>query len=113
MLSREMGYTDAALRACNAQSAVIVIGPVAEKQKMFLCVQVLTCIGASLIQSAGLAAHVQNVKAIEANSRQCVPAANPGWEKLFPGVFHIIDGTTDTSHLNGHGLVRPEARCRD
>jgi L-alanine-DL-glutamate epimerase-like enolase superfamily enzyme len=104
MLSREMGYTGAALKACKGQSAMMVIGSVAEKHKMFLCVQDLTCPGAALIQSASLAAHVPDVKAIEANSRQYVPAANKGWEKRFPGVFHITDGTMETAHLNGPGI---------
>jgi L-alanine-DL-glutamate epimerase-like enolase superfamily enzyme len=104
MLSREMGYTGAALKACKGQSAMMVIASVAEKNRMFLCVQDLTCPGASLIQSASLAAHVPDVKAIEANSRQFVPAANRGWEKRFPGVFHITDGTLGTAHLNGPGI---------
>jgi L-alanine-DL-glutamate epimerase-like enolase superfamily enzyme len=104
MLSREMGYTGAALKACKGQSAMMVIASVAEKNKMFLCVQDLTCPGAALIQSASLAAHVPDVKAIEANSRQFVPAANRGWEKRFPGVFHITGGTMETAHLNGPGI---------
>jgi L-alanine-DL-glutamate epimerase-like enolase superfamily enzyme len=104
MLSREMGYTGAALKACKGQSNMMILAPVMERNKMFLCVQDLTCPGASLIQSASLAAHVPGVKAIEANSRQYVPAANKGWEKRFPGIFHITDGTMDTSHLNGLGI---------
>jgi len=104
MLSREMGYTGAALKACKGQSTMMILVPVMEKNKMFLCVQDLTCPGASLIQSASLAAHVPGVKAIEANSRQFVPAANEGWEKRFPGIFHVTDGTMDTSHLNGLGI---------
>ena len=82
----------------------MVIASVAERHKIFLCVQHLGCPGASLVQSASLAAHVPGVKAIEANSRQFVPAANAGWEKRFPGVFIIKDGTMDTSHLNGVGI---------
>jgi L-alanine-DL-glutamate epimerase-like enolase superfamily enzyme len=104
MLSRKMGYTGAALKACKGQSNMMILAPVMEKNKMFLCVQDLTCPGASLIQSASLAAHVPGVQAIEANSRQYVPAANQGWEKRFPGIFHVTDGTMDTSHLNGLGL---------
>jgi L-alanine-DL-glutamate epimerase-like enolase superfamily enzyme len=104
MLSREMGYTGAALKACKGQSTMMILSSVAERNKMFLCVQDLTCPGASLVQSASLAAHVPDVKAIEANSRQFVPAANKGWEKRFPGIFHITDGTMDTSHLNGLGI---------
>lgn len=103
-LSREMGYTGAALKACKGQSTMMILAPYMEKNQMFLCVQDLTCPGASLIQSASLAAHVPGVKAIEANSRQFMPVANKGWEKRFPGIFHITDGTMDTSHLNGLGI---------
>jgi hypothetical protein len=76
----------------------------AQKFKMFLCVQDLTCPGASLIHSAGLAAHVPGVAAIEANARQYVPAANAAWEKRFPGIFAVKDGTMQTSVLTGNGL---------
>jgi L-alanine-DL-glutamate epimerase-like enolase superfamily enzyme len=104
MLSREMGYTGVAMKACKGQSFMMVVASVAEKHKMFLCVQDLTCPGASLIQSASLAAHVPDVKAIEANSRQYVPIANKGWEKRFPGVFIIKNGYMETAHLNGLGI---------
>jgi hypothetical protein len=71
---------------------------------MFLCVQDLTCPGASLIHSAGMAAHVPGVAAIEANSRQYVPAANKAWESKFPGIFVIKDGHMQTGVLNKPGL---------
>jgi hypothetical protein len=71
---------------------------------MFLCVQDLTCPGASLIHSAGLAAHVPTVAAIECNSRQYVPAANKGWDKRFPGVFDVRNGRVNTALLNKPGL---------
>jgi len=104
MLSREMGYTGAALKACKQQSQVVLMAAVGQKHKMFLCVQDLTCPGASLIQSASLAAHVPPVAAIEANSRQYFPAANKDWENRFPGIFKVKDGSMDTSELNGPGL---------
>jgi hypothetical protein len=71
---------------------------------MFLCVQDLTCPGASLLHSAGLAAHVPGVAAIEANSRQYVPAANEPWVERFPGIFRVTDGTLETGLLTGNGL---------
>jgi L-alanine-DL-glutamate epimerase-like enolase superfamily enzyme len=104
MLSREMGYTGAALKACKGQAQALLMAAVAEKNKMFLCVQDLTCPGASLIHSAGLAAHVPGVAAIEANSRQYVPAANKGWDKRFPEIFVIKDGRMRTGVLNRPGL---------
>jgi hypothetical protein len=80
------------------------MGAAAQKYKMFLCVQDLTCPGASLIHSAGLAAHVPGVAAIEANSRQYVPAANREWEERFPGVFNVRNGYVNTALLNKPGL---------
>ena len=103
-LAREMGYTGAALKACKGQSQSLLLAAAARKYGMFLCVQDLTCPGASLIHSAGLAAHVPGVSAIESNARQYVPAANRPWEGRFPGLFRITDGTLETGTLTGPGL---------
>lgn len=104
LLAREMGYTGAALKACKGQSQAMLMAAAAQKYKMFLCVQDLTCPGASLIHSAGVAAHIPGVAAIEANARQYVPKANLGWEKRFPGIFIIKDGYMKTGEIIGPGL---------
>lgn len=104
MLAREMGYSGAALKACKGQAQALLMAAAAQKHNMFLCVQDLTCPGASLIHSAGLAAHVPGVAAIEANARQYVPAANAGWEKTHPGIFIVKDGYMQTGELTGLGL---------
>ncbi len=104
LLAREMGYTGAALKACKGQSQALLMAAAAQKFKMFLCVQDLTCPGASLIHSAGLAAHVPGVAAIEANARQYVPAANAGWDRKFPGIFEPHNGRVNTGLLKGPGL---------
>jgi L-alanine-DL-glutamate epimerase-like enolase superfamily enzyme len=111
-LARAMGYTGAALKACKGQSQSLLLAAAAQKYGLFLCVQDLTCPGASLIHSAGLAAHVPGVTAIEANARQYVPAANRAWEERFPGIFRISDGTLQTGTLTGLGLgaIRSEGR---
>lgn len=103
-LAREMGYTGVAFKACKGQSQTLLLAAAAQKYGMFLCVQDLTCPGASLIHSAGLAAHIPGVAAIEANARQYCPAANVPWEAKFPGIFTIRDGTMNTAILNGPGL---------
>ncbi|MCS7023971.1 MAG: hypothetical protein NZV14_04175 [Bryobacteraceae bacterium] len=103
-LAQEMGYTGAALKACKGQTQALLMAAAAQKKKMFLCVQDLTCPGASLIHSAGLAAHVPGVAAIEANSRQYVPIANKEWVKKFPEIFVVKDGTMRTAVLNRPGL---------
>lgn len=102
--AREMGYTGAALKACKGQSQSLLMAAAARKYGMFLCVQDLTCPGASLIQSASLAAHVPGVSAIEANARQFVPAANAAWLERFPGIFKITDGRMRTAELTGPGI---------
>jgi hypothetical protein len=104
LLAREMGYTGVALKACKGQSQSLLMAAAAQKYKMFRCVQDLTCPGASLIQSAGIAAHVPGVPAVEANARQYVPVANKLWERKFPGIFRITDGAMQTGVLTGPGL---------
>lgn len=103
-LAHEMGYTGAALKACKGQSQSLLLAAAAQKLKLFLCVQDLTCPGASLVHSAGLAAHVPGVAAIEANARQYMPAANRPWEERLPGLFRVTDGTMDTALLTRPGL---------
>ncbi len=100
----EMGYTGVAFKACKGQTQSLLLAAAAQKYNLFRCVQDLTCVGASLIHSAGLAAHIPGVAAIEANGRQYCPAANAGWEARFPGVFTIRHGMMNTAILNGPGL---------
>jgi L-alanine-DL-glutamate epimerase-like enolase superfamily enzyme len=104
LLAREMGYTGVALKACKGQSQAMLMAAAAQKFGMFLCVQDLTCPGASLIHSAGIAARVPGNAGIEANARQFVPAANRAWEARFPGLFTIHDGVMNTGQLTGPGL---------
>ncbi len=104
LLAREMGYTGVALKACKGQSHAMLMAAAARKYRMFLTVQDLTCPGASLIHSVGIATHVPGVAGIEANSRQYMPAANKPWEKRFPGLFIVKDGTLRTAGLNRKGL---------
>lgn len=104
LLAREMGYTGAALKACKGQTQSLLMAAAAQKFGMFLCVQDLTCVGASLIHSAGLAAHIPTVAAIESNGRQYCPAANEPWAQSHPGIMRIKDGTMATETLTGVGL---------
>jgi L-alanine-DL-glutamate epimerase-like enolase superfamily enzyme len=102
LLSQEMGYSGVALKACKGISHSLLMAAAAQKFKMFLCVQDLTCPGASFLESAELVARIPTVTAIEGNARQYCPAANKAWEERFPGVFTIKAGEVETA-----GLVRP------
>jgi L-alanine-DL-glutamate epimerase-like enolase superfamily enzyme len=104
LLAREMGYTGIALKACKGQSQSLLLAAAAQRYGLFLCVQDLTCPGASFLHSAGLAAHVPGVAAIEGNARQYMPAANKAWVDKFPGIFRVTHGQIATGCLTGPGL---------
>jgi len=104
LLAREQGYSGVALKACKGHTEALLMGAAAQKYNMFLCVQDLTCPGASFLHSASLAARVPTVAAIEGNGRQYCPAGNEGWSDRYPGMFNITTGTVATAELNGPGL---------
>jgi len=104
LLSRELGYSGVALKACKGQTEALLMAAAAHKYKMFLCVQDLTCVGASFLHSASLSARIPAVSAIEGNGRQYCPAGNEGWRDRFPSMFNVTDGTLGTSILTGPGL---------
>ncbi len=102
--SRERGYTGVALKACKGQTHAVLMAAAARQQGLFVTVQDLTCPGASLIHSAGIAARVPGNAGIEANARQFVPAANAEWQARFPGLFTVENGVMRTGQLTGAGL---------
>lgn len=104
LLARELGYSGVALKACKGHSEALLMAAAAQKFNMFLCVQDLTCPGASLLHSASLAARIPGVAAIEGNGRQYCPAANRAWEDRFPTMFRVTDGKLGTAVLDGPGL---------
>ena len=110
LLAREMGYNGVALKACKGQSQALLMAAAAQKYGMFLCVQDLTCPGASLIHSVGISAHVPAVAGIEANARQYVPAANAPWEERFPGIFKVRDGHVRPAEHPRAGARHPGRR---
>jgi len=103
-LAVRLGYSGAALKACKGQSQSLLLAAAAQARNLFLCVQDLTCPGASFLHSAGLSARIPGVAAIEGNARQYCPEANRGWSKKYPGLFQIRDGTIETGGLTGSGL---------
>lgn len=104
LLARELGYSGVALKACKGHTEALLMGAAAQKYGMFLCVQDLTCPGASFLHSASLAARIPTVAAIEGNARQYCPAGNAGWAERFPGMFRLREGTIETGLLAGPGL---------
>ena len=104
LLSRELGYSGVALKACKGHAEALIMGAAAQKYEMFLCVQDLTCPGASFLHSASIAARTPTVAAIEGNGRQYCPAGNQHWAERYPTMFEITDGWVGTDVLQGPGL---------
>lgn len=104
LLSREMGYSGVALKACKGHTEALLMGAAAQKYQLFLCVQDLTCPGASFLHSASLASRVPGVAAIEGNARQYCPAGNRWWRDVYPEMFHVRDGALQTRVLDEIGL---------
>jgi L-alanine-DL-glutamate epimerase-like enolase superfamily enzyme len=105
--ARTLGYTGVALKACKGQTQSLLMAVAARQAGMFLCVQDLTCPGLSLIHSAGLAAHLHGIAAIEANARQYCPAASQKYVPYYSGLFETRDGMLKTGQLTGYGLSFP------
>lgn len=101
---RELGYSGVALKACKGQTESLLAAAAAQKFDMFLCVQDLTCPGASFLQSCSLAARIPGVAAIEGNARQYCPGPNAAWSRRFPELFDISNGTVGTGKLSDIGL---------
>jgi L-alanine-DL-glutamate epimerase-like enolase superfamily enzyme len=104
LLCRELGYSGVALKACKGHGEALLMGAAAQKFGMFLCVQDLSCPGASFLHSASLSARIPTVAAIEGNSRQYCPRGNDGWRERYPSMFRITDGTVGTACLTEAGL---------
>jgi len=104
LLSRELGYSGVALKTCKGHGEALLMAAAAQKFGLFLCVQDLTCPGASFLHSASLAARIPTVVAIEGNARQYCPAGNRDWAERYPTMFRITDGRVGTGVLKGIGL---------
>jgi L-alanine-DL-glutamate epimerase-like enolase superfamily enzyme len=104
LLARQQGYSGVALKACKGHSEALLMGAAAQKYGLFLCVQDLTCVGASFLHSASLAARIPTVAAIEGNGRQYCPQGNAGWRDRYPGMFNVHQGSVRTEELAGTGL---------
>jgi L-alanine-DL-glutamate epimerase-like enolase superfamily enzyme len=99
-----LGYSGVALKACKGHSEALLMAAVAKHDNLYLCVQDLTCVGASFLHSASLAAHIPGVQAIEGNGRQYCPAGNVEWIGNYPSLFNIRNGEVPTHLLDGQGL---------
>ncbi len=99
------GYSGIALKACKGHAEALLMGAVAVHEKLYLCVQDLTCVGDNLLHSASLASHFPGVAAIESNGRQYCPEGNTSYlDTRFRPFFEVRGGSVPTKLLDGPGL---------
>ena len=102
--AKQQGFSGVALKTCKTMTESLLFAALATELKMFLCVQDLTCVGMSFIQSAALAAHLPSVNAVEGNGRQYCPLANYDYEAKYRPLFKVRRGSIPTELLGGVGL---------
>lgn len=104
LIARQLGYTGVALKACKGISESLLMAAAARHYGMFLCVQDLTCIAASFLQSVSLAAHIPTINAVEGNGRQYCPAGNAHWDELYRPLYRVMGGVVPSELLTKNGL---------
>jgi L-alanine-DL-glutamate epimerase-like enolase superfamily enzyme len=103
-LALELGWSGIALKACKCQSAEMVIVARAEHLRVPYSIQDLTNPALALLHSVGMAARLNPIMGVEANSPQFYPAASEPEAQVHPGVFHRRNGDLSTASLQGPGL---------
>lgn len=104
-LALELGWSGIALKTCKCHSADLLFLAKAAELGLPYTVQDLTNPSLALIHSVGLAARINTLLGVEANSRQFFPFATPEEERrVHQGLFAIRRGVARTDSLQGPGL---------
>lgn len=104
-LAVELGWSGIALKTCKGHSADLLFVAKATELGMPYTVQDLTNPSLALIHSVGLAARLNTLMGVEANSRQFFPFATPEAERrVHPDIFTVRQGVARTGSLQGNGL---------
>jgi L-alanine-DL-glutamate epimerase-like enolase superfamily enzyme len=104
LFAKQQGYSGIAIKACKGISDSLLFAAAAKHYNLKCYVQDLTCIGASFLTSAAMAARIVGLKAVEGNGRQYCPAGNKDWESLYRPMFRVLGGVVPTELLGGVGL---------
>jgi len=103
-LAMELNWSGVALKTCKSHSHALLCAAKAEAAGVPYMVQDLTNIGISLIHSVGLAARLNTMMGVEANSRQFRPAANEPEAAVHPHAFQPVEGKVSTETFGATGL---------
>ncbi len=103
-LALELGWSGVALKTCKCHSMELLIAARAEALGIPYTIQDLTNPGLALLHSVGLAAHLDPLMGVEANSRQYFPDASAAEAVVHPRIFTVRNGVVHTDTLRGPGL---------
>ncbi|HEX9115840.1 MAG TPA: enolase C-terminal domain-like protein, partial [Anaerolineae bacterium] len=103
-LALALGWSGVALKTCKCHSLALLVAARAQIAGIPYTVQDLTNPGLALLHSVGLAAHLQPLMGVEANSRQFYPATSAPEAAVHPAIVEVRDGVAPTASLRGPGL---------
>jgi len=103
-LAMELNWSGIALKTCKCHTHALLFAAKAQHAGVPYTVQDLTNTGISLVHSVGLAARLNTLKGVEANSRQFFPASNRPEAAVHPHIFQPVQGQVGTETLGQTGL---------
>lgn len=103
-LALDLGWSGVALKTCKCHSMALLVAARAAHAGICYTVQDLTNPGLALLHSVGLAAHLNPLMGVEANSRQFYPATSGPERAVHPAIVDVRRGVADTATLQGPGL---------
>lgn len=103
-MAMELGWSGVALKTCKCHTHALLFACLAEESGIPYTVQDLTNPGIALIHSVGLAARLNPMMGVEANSIQFFPGASAAVAPVHPGLFRRENGMLNTKSLTGCGL---------
>jgi len=103
-LAMQLNWSGIALKTCKCHTHALLFAAKATQAGVPYTVQDLTNIGVSLVHSLGLAARLNTMMGVEANSRQYFPASNAPEAAIHPNAFQPVHGQVSTLTFGPTGL---------
>jgi len=103
-LAMELHWSGVALKTCKCHSHALLVAARATQAGVPYTVQDLTNTGISLVHSVGLAARLDPLMGVEANSRQFFPASNAPEAAVHPNLYQPVGGQIATATFGATGL---------
>ncbi|MGQ9555262.1 MAG: enolase C-terminal domain-like protein [Anaerolineae bacterium] len=103
-LAMQLNWSGIALKTCKCHTHALLFAAKAAQAGVPYTVQDLTNTGISLVHSVGLAARLNTLMGVEANSRQFFPASNAPEAAIHPHTFQPVNGQVSTLTFGPTGL---------